>query len=144
MKVNVNYLAVILAAVASMGIRFYWYAPGMFKESWMKIIGMDQCDKARLEKMQKESRSHPTYLFIASFVSAAVLARFIDWLGATSLGAGLMAGFWAWLGFALPVTVSDILFSGRDTGHMWQLFLIQGSHHFFALLVMGAILGAWR
>lgn len=144
MKTNINYLAVVLAAVAAMGIRLYWYAPGMFKESWMKIIGMDKLDQERLEKMQKESRAHPTYMFIAAFVSAAVMARFIDWLGATSLGAGLMVGFWAWLGFALPITVSDILFSGRETGHMWQLFLIQSTHHFFALLAMGAILGAWR
>ncbi len=144
MKININYLAVTVAAVAAMGIRFFWYAPGMFRESWMKIIGMDAADQAAVEQMKKESRSHPTFMFITTFISAAVMARFIDWLGATSLGAGLVVGFWAWLGFAMPVTVSDLLFSGREQGHMWQLFLIQSSHHFFALLVMGGILGAWK
>jgi hypothetical protein len=141
---HVNYLAVLVAAVSAMAVRYFWYAPGMFQESWLKIIGMDKVDEAALENMKKESRSHPTFMFIATFISAAVMARFIDWLGATSIGAGILVGFWGWLGFALPITVNDILFSGRETGHMWQLFLIQGSHHFFALLLMGGILGAWK
>lgn len=143
MKANVNYLAVVVAALAAMGIRFYWYAPGMFRESWMKIIGMDKLDQSEVDHLRKEARSHPTFMFIATFFSAAVMSRFIDWVGASGVGAGIIVGFWAWLGFALPVTVSDILFSGRESGHMWKLFLIQGSLHFFALLVMGGILGAW-
>lgn len=141
---SINYLAVIVAAVGAMGVRFFWYAPGMFRETWLKIIGMDKCDPAAIDEMRKESRSHPTYMFIATFISAAVLARFIDWLGASSVGAGILVGFWGWLGFALPITVNDILFSGRERCHMWQLFLIQSSHHFFALLLMGGVLGAWR
>lgn len=144
MNAHVNYLAVVVAAVAAMAIGFFWYAPGMFRESWLKIIGKDMLDKVALEHMKKENRSHPTFMFITTFISAAVLARLLDWLGVSNLGAGILVGFWAWLGFALPVTVADTLFSGRERDHMWRLFLIRSSHQFFALLVMGGILGAWK
>jgi hypothetical protein len=139
-----NYLAVLIAAVSALALRYFWYAPGMFQDKWLNIIGLDKFDKAAIENMKKESRSHPTFMFIATFISAAVMSRFIDWLGATSMGAGIFVGFWGWLGFALPITVNDVLFSGRETTHMWQLFLIQSSQHFFALLLMGGILGAWK
>jgi len=62
---------------------------------------------------------------------------------AAAVGGGLRIGFWAWLGFALPVVTGDALFSGREKTFIRQTFLVQAGHHLAGLLVMGAILGAW-
>ncbi len=140
---RVNYLAVLAAAVAAMIVGFIWYSPGVFGNLWLRIIGKDKLDKAELEEMQQESRLYFAVMFVATFIGASVLARFIVWLGAATLGGGLRVGFWAWLGFAFPLTVGEALFSGKEAGLKWPLFLVRVGHHLAGLLVMGAILGAW-
>jgi len=82
--------------------------------------------------------------FAATFIGAAVLAWFIAWLDAGTLAGGIRVGFFAWLGFVVPVVTGDALFSGRDTALERPLFLIQAGHHLLALLVMGAVIGAWH
>lgn len=139
----VNYLAVLVAAIAAMIVGFVWYSPGVFGNIWMKIIGKDKLGNAEREKMQKNIRPYFAIMFIATFIGAAVLAWFIVWLEAATLGGGLRVGFCAWLGFALPFATGDALFSGRDKSLIRPMFLVQAGHHLAGLLVMGAILGAW-
>ncbi len=140
---HVNYLAVLAAAVAAMIVGFVWYSPGLFGKIWMRIIGKDKIGKKESEKMRKDTRPYFAIMFVATFISAAVLAWFIVWLDAATLGGGLRMGFWAWLGFALPFATGDALFSGRDKILIRPMFLVQAGHHLVGLLVMGAILGAW-
>ena len=40
MNVEVNYLAVFLAAVSSMIVGSIWYARGVFGETWAKLAGI--------------------------------------------------------------------------------------------------------
>jgi hypothetical protein len=140
---HVNYLAVLVATIADMIVGFVWYSPGAFGNVWTKIIGKGKVGKTEREKMQKEVRPYLVIMFVVTFISAAVLARFIVWLGVATLEGGLRIGFFAWLGFALPFATGDALFSGRDKSLVGPMFLVQAGHHLVGLLVMGAILGVW-
>ncbi|MBI2026526.1 MAG: DUF1761 domain-containing protein, partial [Deltaproteobacteria bacterium] len=92
----INYVAVIVAAIVSMGIGFLWYGP-LFGKAWIKLSGMSMkdMDAAKKKGMAK------TYViaFIGTLVMAYVLAHFVDYVGATTLSAGAELGSWLWIGF---------------------------------------------
>lgn len=81
--------------------------------------------------------------FIASLVMAYVLsnssAYASAYLGVSGLSAGLMVGFWNWLGFIAPVTLGVVLWGGK----LWKLCFINGSYYLVVLLIMGGILVLW-
>src|SRR4051812_24897159 len=95
-SVDINWIAVILAAVINMAIGAYWYSPRLFGREWMKLIGkkMEDMDKMR-------SRAGPGYgiAAIGALIQAWVLAHFVQYAGATTFWRGLLVGFWLWLAF---------------------------------------------
>ena len=82
---NLNWLAVLVAAVSTMVVGFLWYSPILFAKPWMREMGYDPDDKAKVQEMQKGAG--PAYLgsFLASLVSAFILALFFHWLHVQSL-----------------------------------------------------------
>ena len=72
---GVNLLAVLAAAVATMLIGGLWYSPLMFARPWMIAMGLDPDDKAKIAEMQKSAGKLYTLAFLASLVSAFVLAK---------------------------------------------------------------------
>ncbi len=143
MMVQINYAAVFIAAIAGMAVGFVWYSPMLFGNAWRRIIGKDNLDKTELEEMQKDVKPYFVIMFVGTLVSAYVLATFIGWLGMTTAAGGLRVAFLAWLGFAIPMTLGDALFSGRDKSLIRQMLWIRIGHHLVGLLGMGAIIGAW-
>lgn len=129
---NVNLVAVLIAAVASMAIGFVWYGP-LFGKPWMKLMGM----KGKFE-MKMDAKMQKTYAmsFVGALVMAYVLASLIGMGGVKTLEGGLTAGFFAWLGFVAPVQMSEVLFGGKS----WNLYYINTGFQLASLLAMGAVL----
>jgi len=140
MEVNINYLAVVSAAVASMVIGFLWYGV-LFKKQWVSLMGITAESMARMKVSVNKA-----YLiqFIASLVMAYVLAHALifasAYLGAEGVSAGVAAGFWNWLGFVVPVTLGIVLWENKP----WSLWLINASHYLVSLVVMGVVLSLWK
>ncbi|TAK04765.1 DUF1761 domain-containing protein [Patescibacteria group bacterium] len=135
--VPINYVAVLAAAVASIVLGFLWYGP-IFGKPWMKMMGFtkDSMDAAKKKGMVK------SYLLmsIGSLVMAYVLAHSLVFASAytktVGVSAGLMVGFWSWLGFVAPVKMGDQLWGGKP----WMLFVIEAGYYFVSLCAMGVIL----
>jgi hypothetical protein len=53
---------------------------------------------------------------------------------------GLMGGFFGWLGFIAPVTLTNVMYEKRP----WKLWLLDNSFWLISLLVMGVILSVWQ
>jgi hypothetical protein len=143
MHQHVNYLAVFAASIASMIVGFLWYSGPLFGTLWARIIGRDKISQAEADQMRKQTQPYFALIYAAAFIGAAILAWFIVWLGMATVGGGLRVAFFAWLGFTLPVTLGNAVFSGKDKSLVWLMFFIQAGHELVALLVSGAILGAW-
>jgi uncharacterized protein DUF1761 len=137
---NLNLLAVLVAAISTMVVGFVWYSPILFAKPWMREMGYDPNDKSRVQEMQKSAG--PAYLgsFVASLVSAFVLALFLHQMRAQSLGLGLLVGSHVWLGFVATVQLTGVLFMKQSM----KLFAINTGYQLVCYLVMGAILGVWR
>jgi Protein of unknown function (DUF1761) len=137
---GVNLWAVLASAVATMVIGFVWYSPVMFAKPWMKLMGIDPNDKAKLAELQKGAGAMYTLSMVASILSAAVLAKLLGIATINSPLYGLKLGFAVWLGFVTTVQMTGALFTKQPA----KLYAINTGYQLACYLAMGAILGAWR
>ena len=135
-QVDVNYLAVLAAAIASMIVGFIWYGP-LFGKMWMQSMKMDN------KKMQeaKKKGMGKTYIlaFLTTLIMSYVLAHFVDYVEAKTVMDGIILGFWLWIGFLATTQIGSVLWEGKPV----KLYLINTLHYLVALAVMAAILAVW-
>ncbi len=132
--VSVNYLAVLAASVVSMLIGWAWYSPMVLGKQWMKEVGK------RPEEIKKDMQGKAMAMaFVATLIMAYVLAHFVQYVTAVTLGDGVQLGFWIWLGFIAPVVATSVFFDGKS----WKWFAITGGYQLVNAIVMAAILAMW-
>lgn len=131
----VNFLAVLVAAVANLLLGFLWYGP-LFSKPWMKLMGMTR------ESMQQGGQSPIIYAvpFIGSLVTSYALALFINATGMGTAMGGAGVGLLAGLGFLAPAMGANALFGQKK----FALYLIDTGYPIVSLIIAGVILGAWR
>jgi len=129
--VEVNYWAVLAAAVSTFVIGGLWYAPPVFGKAWQRAAGLSD------EQLAKGS---PALIFGGGFVLALVASYvFAMFLGPKpalgfAVGAGFAAGlFWVATSFGI-----NYLFERRNA----KLWLINGGYHTVQFTVIGLVLGS--
>lgn len=137
MEVEVNYLAVFLAAASTMVVGSIWYAKGVFGETWAKMAKVDLSKPPKGAQMAWLMGS----TFVASLVTAFVLAHvtylsfsFFDY---TYMQSALTTAFWLWLG----LTAARIYVHDAFEGRRKKLSFMTISHELVTLLVMAAVIG---
>ena len=133
MQVQVNFLAVLVVAIASYVIASIWYGV-IFRKQWMQLTGITDMKPAPMSMILP---------FIGSFVMSYVLVHSIAfgnaYMHATGFATGLQGGFFNWLGFIAPVTLMGVVYEKRS----WKLWVLDNGFWLLSLLVMGAILSSW-
>lgn len=135
LAVNVNYLAVVVAAAVSMALGAFWYAPGVMGKAWLEMIGKKESSLRGGDTGKKYG-----LMAVAALFTAYVMAHFVSYAGATSVAEGLQTGFWLWLGFVITTNLGDYLFAGRPI----KLYYLNMGYHLLSFMVMGALLAAWQ
>ncbi len=135
--INVNYLAVVVAAILHMALGFLWYGP-LFGKMWMGMMGFTQ---KTIEEAKTKGGMGKNYAIalLGAFVTNWVLAYVVGFSGAATILEGMQAGFWVWLGFMATTTLSGVLWEGKS----WKLYLLNNGHLLIGLLLSGAILAVW-
>ena len=140
-QVPVNYWAILLAAIANMVLGFVWYGP-LFGKTWMKLSGITM-GKIDTQKTKTNMNIGYALAFLGSLLMAYVLEHSIVFAGAyldvSGLFAGMMGGFWSWLGFIAPVTLGSVLWEGKPR----KLWILMNGYYLISLLLMGSILAVW-
>ena len=113
MDVQVNYVAVVLAAAVSMFVGFVWYARPVFGNTWSKLVGLDEAkQKAGMGKAM-------TQAIIAALLTAYILAHVTylsnHFFGNSFMAAALSTAFWLWLGISATTIVTHNAFEQRPT-----------------------------
>lgn len=132
----VNYVLVVVAAVATIALGFAWYGPMLFGKQWMRLMGYT---KESMEAAKKEMGKTYAVSTVGALVMAFVLAVVLKLFGSMTLLGGVKTGFLIWLGFVGPVQMTEVLFGGKK----WDLFYINTGYQLASLVVMGAILALW-
>ena len=127
---QVNYLAIVLAALSAFLLGGLWYSL-LFAKPWARLTGQSE---------ERLKSGNPAFVFGGAFllnlVAAYVLAMFVAGTGLKfATFAGLSVGL-CWVATTLGV---NYLFERRPFG----LWLINGGYVTLQFTAMGAVIGAF-
>lgn len=157
---EMNYLAILVAALSSFVVGFIWYNPKVFGTIWMTEIGMTE-EKAKQGNMVK--------IFGLTFVFALIFAFMMNTITIHQIGAlqlaggnendkaflaymqvhgemfrtfkhGALHGFIAGLFLALPIVGTNALFEQKS----WKYIFVTSGYWVVVMTVMGAIICGWK
>lgn len=127
---DINYYAVLVAAVLSFAVGGLWYSPMLFGKMWLKEM-----------KLEADDIKQKPSVFILSFVFALVAVFVLaDLLGANpelmhAVTVCAMVGAIVFLGLGITYQ-----FSNKSLRHL----LIDGGYHLVIFTLFGLILGSWH
>lgn len=126
----VNWIAVVVAMVASMALGVAWYM--LLARPWMAAVG-----KTR-EELQSGGASPYIWSVVVQLVMAYAVALLTPAVfGATTVVNGVLLGVHAWAGFV----VTAMILNHRYQGAKWSLTLIDAGYLLGVLVVQGIVIG---
>lgn len=132
MDFNLNWLAVLVAAIVHMVVGSLWYGP-IFGNVWMKAVGKT-----------RETLGNPIIPMITSMVMAVIMtigcAIILNNLANLNIGSGILVGL---IIGVLFVTASSFTSNGFD-GNNRMLPLLFGGYQTVAMTLVALILTLWR
>jgi Protein of unknown function (DUF1761) len=132
---ELNWLAVIVAAVAYWILGAIWYAQAVFGRAWIRAGG--------IEIPEGQSPGPATYIIplIANFLAAVALAMLAAATGSTTVAHAIVLGLVAWGGFAFGLTLLGAVFDNRPSPGVW--FVISAGYHLVGLVGSALIVTLW-
>src|SRR5690349_8292369 len=103
---HVNYLAVLVAAVAVFVLGWLWYSPLLFFKPWMRARGLDPVAAMTGAKLP----GGKLLIELARcLVLAYVIARFVSLVGVGGLTGAVHFGLFLWIGFPVIILIGSVL-----------------------------------
>ncbi len=133
MDVQLNYLAIVAAAISTFVIGGLWYSPAVFGKAWMRENGFTEEDMKKGNMLKIFGVA-----FILGLISAINLAMFMGPENNPTMGA--LWGFLAGAGWVATFVGTHYLFERKS----FTLFLINAGYSIVALTIMGVIIAAWK
>ena len=132
---NLNFWAILVAALSNFIVGSLWYSPLLFVERWMELNGFTR------ESLKANSRPMAVIMgtsLLTSLLAAFALAMFLG--PDSTLGFGVFAGLIIgviWIGTA---RFNSVLYENQKL----PLFFIHVGYDIVCYAIMGAIIGAWH
>ena len=129
---DLNWLAIVVAALVFFAVGAVWYQPKVMGSRWMKAIEVDP------------SKAAPNpWIFIGTFVAyllmAMVLAMLAQGMGASSFGDGLVLGLYTGVVFVGAQAWVNASYEGRSM----NLVLVNGGVGVIGHVLMAVIVTLW-
>lgn len=135
---DLNWLAVLVAALAYFAIGALWYAPPVFGKVWMAAGGMTMPEAG--------TRPSPAIYvtpLIGSLLSAVALAMLAVATGSDTLQRGIVLGLVVAIGFAVSISFVTAQFESEKPKPMvWGA--VNAGYHVVGNLVAAIIVASWR
>jgi len=159
---EINFLALLVAAFSTLVVGFIWYNPKVFGNVWMKEAGLSQ-DKVKDVNMVKTLLTTFIYAFFIAFVLRFLVIHQTGALGMVGGDAsiakptydafmadygnafrtfkhGALHGFMTGLFLALPILGTNAIYERRS----FKYTLITGGFWVVSCMIMGGIICAWK
>ena len=135
---DLNWLAVLVAALAYFAIGAVWYAPPLFGKAWSAAGGM--------EMPEPGARPSPAiYLtpLVGSVLSAIALGMLAKATGTDTLQRGIVLGLVVAIGFAVAISFVTAQFESQKPKPMvWGA--INAGYHVVGNIVAAIIVATWQ
>ena len=132
---QINWLAVLAAAVSAFVVGGLWYSPILFGKAWLKANGFTEAQAQSFSRARAFGGA-----FVLALIMSANLAMFLADATTTVLWGDdgrLRLPVSAGLQQVLPLSRCSRIVS-------WTYILVNGGYLAVSFVLMGAILGAWR
>jgi hypothetical protein len=134
---DLNWLAVLVAALAYFILGAIWFAPPVFGKAWIKASGA---------QMPERGQRPGAAIYIGPLVGAIIAAVATGLLAAATqtdtVSEGLILGLVVGIGYALSVVLTTAIFeTSKPQKGVW--FLITGLYHVVGVVLAALILALW-
>jgi hypothetical protein len=141
MHAQINWLAVLVAAVVIFVLGGLWYSPMLFAKRWIALQGRTE------EQMKADAAAaNMPLMYLSAFITGLIIAAtmalvFAHFNPAISMTAahGAMFGALVWL-FVAATSYATSLFSMRPRG----LWFIDTMYNLVSFVLAGIIIAVWR
>ena len=134
---HVNYLAVLVAAIAVFVLGWLWYSPLLFYKPWMRARGLDPAVAMAGAKMPAGKL---VIELVRCLVLAYIVAHFVAALGVNSLFGAVHFGLFVWIGFPVILLTGSILWENVPV----KVAAIHAGDWLVKLLVIPIIVTLWH
>lgn len=131
---DLNWLAVIVSAVAFYALGALWYSV-LFGKAWAAELGIDMENPPEVNMVKTMGGT-----FVLELVAAIVVGMLMAEMGATGHLVGIHTGLLLGLGIASVMMGVNYLHEQKSL----KLWLINAAHITIGLALVGAIQGAWQ
>ncbi len=132
---QVNYVALIVAAIAVFALGWLWYGP-LFSKVWLHEMKLSQTsmnsDKSNMGKFY-------LVMYVTNLVTAYVLAHILQFTDVANNSEAIVTAFWVWLGFYAAGGVHHYLFPAKSL----KLYLLDNAYQLVSLIIVALILTNW-
>ena len=133
---NINWLAVLVAAIAYFMLGAVWYSKALFGNKWAAAVGLDMNDPDKSKGMAKMMIG----TFVLILVTCIGLALLINRLDLSILASGLKLGAITGICFATTAVAISFIYESRPTA----LYFIDCGYHLAGHLIAAIVLVLWR
>lgn len=131
----VDYLGVLVAALAAFAVGALWYGP-LFGRQWRSLMHISD---GPMPEQWMSMKSAMTGGFIATLVLVYVLAVLMHQFVITSAMQAISFGLTIAIGFVATTMANTVFYERRP----WALYLINVSHYVVAIIVAALVLFYW-
>jgi hypothetical protein len=128
---GVNYLAILVAAIAAVAIGIVYYGVFGVGDRQSRMLG---ASPVRPGPIQGATGA------VVGLVNAWVIAVLSLSLGAASVVDAVSLGALVWLGFGATFKAAQVAFERRP----WAIWILQGIHDLIVEIVVAVIVTLWR
>ncbi len=134
---DLNWLAVIVAAVIYFALGAAWYSPALLGKPWMRSVGWDP--EQPPPPMTPLGYAGPLVAYLVVAIAVGMLAAAS---GSDSVGEGIVLGIVTGIGVVGAVLYPTALFDPQKTNRTtW--FWVTAGYHFLGLLITSVLVSIW-
>jgi len=133
---DINWLAVLVAAIAYFMLGAVWYSKALFGTKWAALVGLDTNDPNKSKGMAKMMAG----TFVLILITCMGIAMLVTRMDLSVLPSALKLGLITGIGFAATAVSISFIYESRPTA----LYFIDCGYHLAGHLIAAIILVLWR
>jgi hypothetical protein len=133
----VSALTALVGTIIASIFGMIWYSQKCFGRAWAEIMGMDMNDQTKVAEGKKSMPALILLNALAMFVMFFVFSFLGVFMGQLNIVGSLTFAAILWFGFAVPISLVGVLWTGKTKRLQIRMFLINSGYYLVVFLAAG-------